>query len=273
MNQMPNFFKNSKLYFAYFYIELKNAISYKTNALFNLIFRLATSLIMILIWTAIYLNSNVQKINGFSLSFIYIYMFLFTPILIIVSPDLSEIFSDDIKNGNIAINMIRPINYPFQLFFRSIGLNLIFVLFVSLPLIAIILFFVHVSISFMSLVFLAIEFILAIIFFSIFDFLIGISSIYLVDLSGLSNIIFNTIYFLGGGIIPITFFPTQIKNILMLLPFQMLGFTEIATLLNIISMHTIFTSIAVTIFSIFILFVVTTLFWRRAVKKLSSVGG
>ncbi|MCL5106444.1 MAG: ABC-2 family transporter protein [Candidatus Marsarchaeota archaeon] len=228
---------------------------------------------MILIWTAIYLNSNVQKINGFSLSFIYIYMFMFMPIVTIVSLNLYNLISQDIKNGGIAINMIRSVNYSLQLFFSSIGENIIYVLFVSLPLIAIILFFVHVDIGFISLVFLAIEFILAIIFFSIFDFLIGISSIYLVDLSGLSQMIYNIIYFLGGGIIPIIFFPTQIKNILMLLPFQMLGFTEIATMLNIISTHTILTSIAVTIFSIFILFIATTVFWRKAVKKLSSIGG
>lgn len=270
---MPSLFKNSRAYFGYFIISIKDNLAYKLDFLLSIGFRIATAIVMLLVWTAIYLNSHITEINGFTLGFIYVYFFIFSAINIIVSPDISPTMSDDVNSGSVSTSMIRPTNYVLQVFSSGFGANFLWMLFVSIPLLLVINLFVHIPVTpFILLVFI-IELILGMAVLGIIDFLFGTLSVYLTNIWGIVNVGYTIINLLGGGIIPITFFPSNIANVLLLLPFSMYGFTEIATLLSVISINQIIISILATLFWTALLYIFARLWWKRVIKKVSAIGG
>ena len=135
---MPKFIESLDAYVAFFIAGLKNSISYRKNVLFSLLFKIAFAVVMVLVWTAIYLNTKSATIGGLVLTQMYAYFFIYGAIWLIMDLGISHTVQNDVQSGGITVPLIRPINYVLQVFFYSFGDHIIWILFVSIPLVVII---------------------------------------------------------------------------------------------------------------------------------------
>ncbi len=270
---MPKFMENLDAYAAFFIAGVKNSVSYKKNVMFSLLFKIAFAVIMVLVWTAIYFNTNSATIGGLTLKQVYAYFFVYSAIWLIINLGISVIVQNDVQSGGIAAQLTRPTNYILQVFFYSLGDQPIWILFVSIPLIFIVNFFVPITLTAVSaLAFLA-EILLGLVAASLIDFFIATLVFYLDHIWGVISASQYAINILSGGILPLVFFAPQINGVLMLLPFQMFGYTETATLLGIISIPAIITELLVTLAWVLILSVLGVFWWKRVVRKIKGAGG
>ncbi len=265
--------ENAGAYFSYFMMGLKTTFAYKADVVLSLLFRIATSIILVLVWSAVYLNTNTSNIGGFTLPLMYSYFFVYRAVSVIVDVDVSETMQNDIQSGRIAVSMIRPTDYVKQVISDTLGSVVVWSMMFSIPLLLIINVFVGMNLSASTIFTFAIELVLGMIIYALINFIIGIFAIYLTNIWGMINLVHSVISILAGALMPINLFPEPFRSMLMLLPFQMLGYTPAATLLGTVSTSYIIDSIEISILWIAILAVIAVLWWRRSFRKITSVGG
>lgn len=268
-----NAYASWRAYAAFFIAGMKNSMAYRIDLVASLFFRVSVSLVMVAVWTAVYLNSKVTAIGGLTLPFMYAYFFLWRAVYIAVSIDTSETLQNDIQEGSVSSALIRPTNYLLQVLANSMGSTMTWSLIISIPLVVIMSLFASVHVTAGILGLFAVELLLGMVTYVLLDLIIGVFAVYLTNIWGLINLRGWIINILAGGIVPLSLFPEAIKKVVLLLPFQMLGFTEVATLFGIMGSGYVMESIMVSLVWIAILAVVVALWWRKAFRKITAVGG
>ncbi len=253
-------------------IGIKNELAYKLDYLFSFGFRIVFALLMLFVWSAIYFASSTQSISGISLQQMYAYYFLAGVMYLIITTKIDVQLQSDITNGSVTVAFTRPINYAFQLFFNSFASDLLYML-SSIPLFIIATFFVTLSINQTTLVILAIEILIGYVLANLIGFMIGSLAVYMTQIWGVMSVTWSLEFLLAGGIMPLSLFPPPISNILSLLPFQMLIYTPVSTLLGTITSTEAISEIIVSAAWAAIFFMVAITVWHRLRKGLTSAGG
>lgn len=261
-------------YLAVLVIGFKQQLAYKKDYFISLGFRIFASFIMIAVWTAVYLNSNVTSIGGFTLPQMYIYFFLINAIAIVsFNVPISENIQDDIQNGTITTALVKPVAYTSQVFLNSLGNNLFAGLAVTLPFIILISFIGHFVFTLQAVAFFLIEMALAFIISTFIFFLVGTMAIYLTNIWGIIAVTDSLYMLLGGGIVPLNLLPSWARGIFAVLPMQLSLYTPAATLLGIVSTGQIIQSLLVGAAWAVPLFILSAFVWNRVRGKITSVGG
>jgi ABC-2 type transport system permease protein len=266
-------FESLEPYLAIFRIGIKDNLAYKTDFALTSVFRLAGSLVMLLVWTAIYLASHATSIGGFTLTAIYAYFFLINAVHYVIYSNIDEFIQDDVQSGSVASSLIKPIRYPLNLLFRTLSENALLIVVASLPLFAIVAAFYPLNLNAESIALLLAVVVIGNIVVMSLDFLIGSLSIYMTNIYGIMSVFWGVVSLLSGGIIPLSLFSQQTQSILFMLPFQLLAYTPASILLGTISyaqaIHALFFGAAwaagLSVFAYF--------WWERSVKKVMSAGG
>ena len=270
---MPETYSKTDAYISYFVAGMKNSLAYKADLFLSLVFRIASSLVMVLVWTAVYLHSGIQEIGGFTLPFMYGYFFLYKSINLIINSDISETMQNDIQSGSISTSLIRPTKYLGQVLFTSLGSNFVWGLFSALPVILLISLFVPLNLGIGTALLLAAEMVLGLAAMLLVDFFVGTLAIYLTNVYGLMNVVNTFILALSGGIVPLNILPNWMQSIVFLTPFQMMGYMEAGTLLNVVSIDAIMNGAMVTLVWIALLAIAGYFWWKRASLKITAVRG
>ncbi len=264
---------NVDSYLAIFRMGIKNAIVYKMDFLLSLFFRVATALIMIFIWSAIYLTTNTTKIGSFTLPTMYAYFFIVTAFTAIINTNMDEYMINDVRDGSITTGFIKPISYPIQLFVASIADSLMNSIIVGVPLILISMLLIHLSLTPVMAVLLVADVLLAFILVNIIGFILGCFAIYLIDVWGILTVTWSIVMFLSGSTIPLNLFPNAVKNVLFLTPFPIIAYTPTTMLLGTTTIQTVISSLIVGTFWVAIMLIAAFLWWRKSSRNLTSAGG
>ena len=96
-------------------------ISYKANVLFFMFGDLLMLAVTYYLWKAIYESSNESILNGFGFNEMIIYIFISFITSVMISVDISHDISREVKDGSIAINLVRPLNYEKRMLFQGLG--------------------------------------------------------------------------------------------------------------------------------------------------------
>ncbi|WP_414713606.1 ABC transporter permease [Schnuerera sp.] len=154
---------------------------------------------------------------------------------IVLSVGISNIFiypniyfmSMDIKSGNIAYTLLKPLDYQMQFIFKNIGIIIpmsgisffsvlifrIFVLQLEAP-VNFIYFIISTFLSFLTVI--------------TFDFVLGMICFWTENSWGINAFKFAIISFFSGKLIPLDFFPGYLKHIAInILPFSGIVYTPI----------------------------------------------
>jgi len=266
-------FPNIDAYISTIIIGIKSELAYKLDYVIWLFFQFINVLLMILIWSAIYLGTGVASIRGLSLPEIYIYFFVVYALRGFVLTQLPDVIESDIQSGSIATTYTRPLIYPIQVYMRNAGQDLIGILFITIPLFAIAMAIAHVTPTLTTVVLLIIEILIGYVLANLMGFIIGMTAIKLINISSLESIMWGTVLLLGGGIMPLNMLPQIVQQILYLSPFAIMLYIPATTFLGTVSTGIIMTSIFAGLAWIALLAVIAFITWDRMRKQITSAGG
>jgi len=142
--------------------------------------------------------------------------------------------SGDVRSGQVATDLMKPIDYQYFALSNELGRSVYYLFFRGLPIFAVMVIFFpwnHPHSWYALLIFFPSLALAAIISFSL-SFIGGISAFWLLDTSGVRQIIMGTGVFLSGFIVPISFFPEGFDRFCEWLPFVGQSYVPVAIYLG-----------------------------------------
>lgn len=271
--------KSIKPYKAFVKGGILSGFAYKFSSFGWLLGDIVSLLIMYFLWVAIYQNSPTELINGmtFHQMFSYLIFARVATTLVYASPAF-WIIGEDIYEGAIAINLLRPLSYRYRILAVGLGSYISAFILMFLPLMSlamVILYFViGTSIpSFLSIILFIISSLLSFIIADALNFLIGEISIFTQALFGLMMIKNITLSFLSGSLLPSSFFPEWLRTILNFLPFQSMVEKPIMILMGQYDVRTILETFLIQIIWVIVLNILCSFTFNLIKKRVVSVGG
>lgn len=266
-------------YFAFSKAGILSGFAYKFSALGWLLGDIISLVILFFLWQAIYKNSPSESINGMTFHEMIAYLIYARVATSLVFSSISFwIIGDDIYEGNIAISLIRPMSYRYRLLASSFGnfLASAILMFIPLWIMSVILLNVTLGIFFPGMINMLLFLLSAVLSFMIADslnFLIGEISIFTNALFGLMIIKNVVLSFLSGSLLPSSYFPNWLNQILRFLPFQSMIEKPIMLYLGRLETKEIIYTFLTQIMWVIILSILCNLSFNKLKKHVVSVGG
>ncbi len=246
---------------------------YRFGFLFNIIGNIVYLGVAYYLWKSIYRYSDV--IRGLTFNETFLYIGVGSAVFILLKTYADWFIHHEIREGNIAIYLTKPIDYQIYNLFANLGSLLVSLVAISIPTAIMLLFVFRVKIaSGVGLLLFPISlFIAFLISFSI-DYFIGLMGFYSESVWGLSTTKEIIIAVFSGALIPLQFFPDTIQKVLYWLPFQAIYHTPLMMLTRPNQGLDVFLPMmAVQLFWAVVLFFAARLFYNQAIKVLRIAGG
>ncbi|MDX8292244.1 ABC-2 family transporter protein [Metabacillus indicus] len=181
----------------------------------------------------------------------------------------------DIRDGNIAIELMRPYDVIFKLIFMDFGGKITHFFRETLPLMVIAFVFIDLSLpgsAEAALLFL-ISAALGVWIGTFFDLMIGIIAFWTVNVWGLRVLKEGVITFFSGALVPITLFPGWLETLSSYLPFQAMVFTPVSIYTGILEGSDAYIALLIQLGWCLGMFLIMKLIWSQAIKKVTIFGG
>jgi len=260
-------------YIALFRIGIKNQLAYKADYVVYLLFRISRPLIMLAVWTAIYLNTGASTIGGLTLAGTSAYFFLVMPVSVAINESMTDTMQDDVQSGAVASARVKPMGYPLNVLARSLAVSAADIVLLTLPLLAITFLAFRLAPPPLSLFLFLIEVLVGIATLNLIGFFIGTMAVRLTNVAGLASAVWTVLWMLSGGMMPLSFFPTYAQNLLALTPIPIWCYLPVSTLLGTLSDAQIVSGILYTVAWAVALAVLAYVWWKRISKSMGSAGG
>ncbi len=257
---------------------MQEAVAYRANFFCFLIGEIMSCFIMFFVWKAVFQSSDSQSFMGFTMEDMVVYLFITFLTGYLSFSDGTYNIAMEIRDGSIAMRMIKPCSFESCFLFQELGNKIINVLFIFAPIVigteayrwyitgACQFDIAHFLLYIVSLV-------LAYMISFYFNVSYGFMAFYLKNLWGadiLKEVIVN---FLSGATIPLAFMPTALANVLSFLPFASLSYTPVMIYMGMYTGTQIATKILLQVFWLAVMITISKLIWNHAVKRLSVQGG
>jgi ABC-2 type transport system permease protein len=275
---MKYFTKRLRIYLPFTRSIIQIMMTYRLNFYFFVFGSVLKTFVIYYLWQAVFTNSSSAVLNGFTASDMLIYIFMSSITAGTISNRIDQVIGSEVKDGSIAMNLIKPINYHLRLLFESFGELLYGTLCVSLPLYLALIAFRFFSIGELPPNFSIIgPYILSVIFgFSImflFNFCFGLLAFYVTNTWGIGQLKHVIINFISGQMVPLVFFPVWLQNGLVFLPFSSINYIPVMIYLNKINGTALIKAFAVQVFWVIFLLLFSIWLWKKATKRLTILGG
>ncbi len=252
---------------------LKTSLQYRFHFFTSLISAPVSLIVYWFLWKAIFSYSGEDIINSFTLTEMINYFTISIVIGIIIYSDIESWLSQEVVHGEIIDPLLRPVSLFNWYYFSELGIKSFGLIIQVIPIMLIGLAFF--SLKFPSIVYL-IFFLISVILASIINFLmsyaVGISSFWLKKISGIKRMKKAVINFLGGALIPLTFFPLWFQSISKFLPFEYTRSVPINIFIGKSSQDEIILSMLIQIIWIALLASLTLFMTKKAIKKFTGEG-
>ena len=214
-----------KTYISIFKIKFMNNIQYRMAAIAGILTQIFFGLIFIMVYLAFYKSGTSKNLPmkwNELISYLWLTQSLFS--LVYIWQRDKELISM-IKDGNIAYELCRPINFYKKWYATMYGARLSAVLLRFLPVIIIALLLpypykLYPPISIASFILFLISLFISSLLVTSISLLIHIITIFTIDEKGIMNLLMVSGEIFSGGTIPLAFFPPLLKKIAYILPFR-----------------------------------------------------
>lgn len=261
-----------KTYIQFAVIKFRNKMAYRFDYLLGILNTLLAFVVYWSIYKALY--GGAADIDGVTFSMVTTNF--------IISLGLSSAFSknemflqDKIKQGTIANELLKPVNFKLRMLFEDIGEGAFSVIFNFLPTVIIAAFFAELQApsNVLNLLLSLVSAVLGYIVLWQISFIVQSWSFWLFSVWGLVTIKNVVINILAGAYIPMWFMPDWLKNIIKFTPFDAIYFTPVQLYLGELQGWEIPLNFARQILWIIILYGIGELCWRKGIKRLVVQGG
>lgn len=257
---------------ALFSINLQGNLIYKANAFLWMLTDAVPAIFMPLVWLASYQGRS--NIAGFTPSLMVTYYLAVFIINNIVGSGIFDEVARDIREGQLAKHLIRPISYLSVCYFSNISWRIVR-LFMSLPVIIVGIIVWHNYLSLDNLN-LSLWFWLALLLAHFLNFLIsymiGSLALILVETSSFFSIYFFFNFLLSGQIAPLAMFPSGLITLATYTPFRYILSFPLEILTGQLSTSGMVSGLIIGLIWFGIVALACKLVWNKGLKSDFAVG-
>ena len=249
-------------------------INYRFTTLMYRIGEIAETVVLILMWTAIYSGSS-GAIKGFTLGEMITYVLIGNLFSVAVRNFLPGFVSRDISEGRLSMFLVKPISYIRFIFLNELG-RIAFATIASVgSQFIVILFFLdrfifNTDVAYLALI--ALMIMCAFVIELLIGFLIGSIAFWTDEVEGMQTTIDRIKRFFSGGYFPLTLLPASLVTVSTCLPFAYSFFAPAQLYLKKMDLHAGLIGVLIRIGWIIILSIIVSIVWNRGLKKYEASG-
>lgn len=277
-----------KKYFPFTKGVAQESLTYRVRFLFWLGFEILYLVIAYYLWRGVYqshatsqgIELNSVVIGLYTFSQMTLYVFFEKIVGAVTCLNVHGYMSDDIQEGSIAMNLIKPISYRSLLLAKGCGDLLISLIFFALPFTVILIVCSFImNLGFQITWYSIIMFVVSIVFGAVINYLVSFlfgSILFLtINSFGMWQLKEAIERILSGSLIPIALFPTWLQIICKAMPFQQTKYVPICFILGqyndkmLLGVHTL----GVQLIWILGLSLLSRIVWKKMVKRVVVQGG
>lgn len=270
--------KKIRIYLPFAANELKRQMAYKGAFYLFIFISLFGSFISYFLWMAIYGSTDNHVLGGLTRNEMVVYVFMVYVTSSLVTISISDWVSEDVVEGTVAMNLIKPIGYRASLISRAlgdmiyrflfpgvfiwIGLEIYKVKVLGMQVTGwkqILLYIVSCSMSFLLYV--------------LFDFCFGMIAFFTTYIFGMLMAKEALLSFLTGQLIPLAFFPQTVQRIFDFLPFSSMVYTPVMIYLGKYQGNQLLFVLVRQAAWVLILYLLGNGIWKQVTKRLVVLGG
>lgn len=252
--------------------KFQNKMAYRLEFFMGIVNTFITILVYLCIYKALY--GNQTEVDGIS--------FAMVATNFVISLGLSSAFEynemflqDKIKSGNIANELLKPVNFMFRLLAENVGESVFKIVFQFLPALLLTMLYAELLMpaSFLYFIVMSVSVILGYLILWLLGFMVQTWSFWIFSVWGIMTIKNVIVRILSGTLLPLWFMPSVLRKMIAFTPFESIYFTPVQIYLGEIQGKELITKLAVQVLWIVVLWMIANAFWKRGVKKLVVQGG
>lgn len=261
-----------KKYIDYIIIGIRENLAYPSAIWAQLFSKIIYLYLQFSIWKALFsshsqINPLVNRENTLN------YIIVATIISTFIECNIIEWINTQIQTGNIAIELIRPIDFKKMIFSRHLGDSTVKIIFHCIPLIAIAAVMRRPLLYHTQILYGLFSIILAYFIQFLYSLIIGLLAFWLIVTWPL-NMLLGAVYkLLSGAWIPILLFPDLLYKINLFLPFRAIYAIPVTIITNQMKTETILEFIIIQLIWAACLYIITEIVWKVGKRKLIVQGG
>ncbi len=225
------------------------------------------------IWNAVYSGSG--TVAGYDLSQMVTYVGVGWITRSFYFNNIDRDMAAEVLEGKISINLIKPVDTQLMYIAQTAGEACFRAVLFTLP-ITVVLFAVYPlrppASPFAAAAY-ACSCLLSLLLFASMNFMVGTLALHIQSILGVIRAKFFVVEFLSGLLVPLNFFPDNIRRVLVFLPFPYVSFTPLEIYLGRSGGPAALRAIAVQALWVVVLYGAGRAFWKCSTRRLSIQGG
>ncbi|MCR5249806.1 MAG: ABC-2 family transporter protein [Lachnospiraceae bacterium] len=260
-------------YLDYSWIGIKEHTAYAGAVRANFVSKIVYLYMQFAMWTALF-ASNAGKDVPMSRDGTLRYVIVATILSAFVECDVIGRINQQIRTGDIANRLIRPMDFRAMVFFRQLGTSAAGLVLYALPLtILIALLYREPLVCSEQLPYGILSVLLAYLIQFLYSLIIGLMAFWLIVTWPLNMLLAAIYKLLSGAWIPAAMFPDLLAKINLFLPFRAIYAIPVSIITTPMSQDSIRSELGVQLLWAVILFGIAELTWHAGRKKLIVQGG
>jgi ABC-2 type transport system permease protein len=201
------------------YTSARSDLAYSAANISRILFMTTVLYVFMRLWSVVYVATGSERIGGLSQAQILWYL-VATESILMSMPRLWYEIDQEVRTGQLAVQLIRPLSYAAAHFGRSIGERLVrFVINLGAGSLVALILVGPISLSAAGLAMFLIVLPMAFIIDFLAALLIGLCAFWLESTQGIALIYSRLMMVLGGLLVPINVYPESVQPYLRALPF------------------------------------------------------
>ena len=272
------FGKMRRVYGGFFRAGAQGAMAYQLNFMGFFIGESLYCFVMYFIWKAVFMASGESTFMGFTLVDMTMYVFMSNIVGFFTGTNATRALAEEIRDGNIIMRMIKPVNVDLSILSSEIGENLVSFVFIFAPVmvgVEIYRYFAlgYIAFNIASFLIFVLSMILSYILSFYVNLIFGYLAFWLMNIWGFDILKGSIIKFFSGSLIPLAFFPGIVKDIFELLPFASMVYKPTMIYMGKITGVDILFALGAQVIWILVFYGIAKLLWHFAQKRLAVQGG
>lgn len=254
-------------------INMKSNLSYVFAAWGAFMANIVQIFVFYYIWMAVYGGNPI--LNDIGKDQMIMYVILSRILYTQVTWNFIYIIAEKIKTGEIAMDLLRPVDFQLYMYTGRVGDIIAFGVMNAIPSLIISCIFLgcYMPKSPLALLYSLLSLFMAITISFFIEFWIGLLTFYTTNSWGLTTLQEALVSFFSGALVPLSFFPGWLKAIINVLPFKDMIYTPISIYLELTKGTQVLSSLLMQFLWVVIMFILSRLFFKVAIKKVTIQGG
>ncbi len=264
--------RDLSIYGSFFAMMPKVFMAYQVWFWVGLVLNIISMAILVYFWRAIYNDTSTISGLGLNQTLNYILLaFIFMPL---TANDLVWEFGSNLREGTIAHHLLRPINFQGMNYAQSLGI-LVTRLLLQLPMVvaAVLLFGLRFPTDLVTWLAFLVSALLGFTVMFFFNWFLACFTFYTTEIWGLGVLIEGMNFFLSGALVPLVMMPEGVRNVVLSIPFAQALAVPVGLLTGITPLSDAPRVWLIQIAWILGMWLLSTLFFRVAVRKITVQGG